>query len=67
MIRCLKRPDHPAVRAEMKKWLAYKGDTIDNKMLYLTWQIRAVKQVRNVFRYIREDEMAMFPGNKSYF
>jgi hypothetical protein len=66
MIRCLKRPDHPAVRSEMKKWLEF-GNTQADKMMYLTWQKEAAKQVRIAFGYLREEEMAMFPGNKSYF
>jgi len=36
MIRCLKRPNYPVVRAEMKKWLAY-SDTQANKVMYLAW------------------------------
>ena len=66
MIRCLKRPDHPAICAEMKKWLAYSNTQAD-KVMYLAWQREAVKQVKIAFKYLREDEMAMFPGNKLYF
>jgi hypothetical protein len=35
--------------------------------MYLAWQREAVKQVKIAFEYLREDKMAMFLGNKSYF
>ena len=35
--------------------------------MYLAWQREAIKQVKIAFKYLREDEMAIFPGNKSYF
>ena len=66
MIRCLKRLNYPVVRAEMKKWLAY-SDTQANKVMYLAWQREAVKQVKIAFKYLQEDEIAIFPRNKSYF
>ena len=66
MIRCLKRPNYPAMRAKMKKWLAY-SDTQANKVMYLAWQREAIKQVKIAFKYLQEDEMAIFLRNKSYF
>ena len=66
MIRCLKRLNYPAMRAKIKKQLAY-SDTQANKVIYLAQQREAIKQVKIAFKYLQEDEMAMFPGNKSYF
>ena len=50
----------------MKKWLAY-SDTQANKVIYFTWQREAIKQVKIAFKYLQEDEIAIFPRNKSYF
>jgi hypothetical protein len=50
----------------MRKWLAYE-DTQADKMMYLIWQKEAARQVKIAFEFLREDEMAMFPDNKSYF
>jgi hypothetical protein len=36
-------------------------------MLYFTWQKEAAKQVWIIFKYLKEDEMAIFLSNKSYF
>ena len=54
------------MRAKIKKWLAY-SDTQANKVIYLTWQREAIKQVKIAFKYLREDEIAIFPRNKLYF
>ena len=62
----MKRLNHPAMRVKIKKWLAY-SDTQANKVIYLAWQREAIKQVKIAFKYLREDEIAMFLGNKSYF
>jgi hypothetical protein len=66
IIRCLKRLNHPAMRVKIKKWLAY-SDTQANKVIYLAWQREAIKQVKIAFKYLREDKIAIFPKNKSYF
>jgi hypothetical protein len=67
MIRCLKRPDHPTVRAAVKRWSCYDRSNLESKKQYMEWQRIAAKQTRIAFEYLKEDEMAMFPGNKSYF
>ena len=54
------------MRVKIKKQLAY-SDTQANKVIYLAWQREAIKQVKIAFKYLREDEIAMFLGNKSYF
>ena len=36
-------------------------------MIYLAWQREAIKQVKIAFKYLQEDEMAMFLRNKLYF
>ena len=66
MIRCLKRPEHLVIRIEIKKWLAY-SDMQANKVIYLAQQREAIKQVKIAFEYLREDKMAIFLSNKSYF
>ena len=35
--------------------------------MYLAWQREAIKQVKIAFKYLREDEIAIFPRNKLYF
>ena len=35
--------------------------------MYLAWQREAIKQVKIAFKYLREDEIAIFFRNKLYF
>ncbi len=66
MIRCLKRPEHPTVRTEIKKWLDTDGEE-DTAKLHKEWQKKAVEAVKIAFEFLKEDEKAMYKGNKSYF
>ena len=54
------------MRVKIKKWLAY-SDMQANKVIYLAWQKEAIKQVKIAFKYLREDEIAIFPRNNLYF
>ena len=54
------------MRAKIKQQLAY-SDMQANKVIYLAQQREAIKQVKIAFKYLQEDEIAIFPKNKSYF
>ena len=54
------------MRAKIKQQLAY-SDMQANKVIYLAQQREAIKQVKIAFKYLREDKIAIFPKNKSYF
>jgi hypothetical protein len=66
MIRCVKPIDHPAVRSDMKKWLAFNNSSAD-RHIYTSWKKLATDQIKVAFQYLKDAEMEMFPGNKSYF
>jgi hypothetical protein len=65
MIRCDKPPQHPAVKAEIEQWL--KADANQRGELHRIWRENAAERVRVAFEQVREYEMRLFEGNKSYF
>lgn len=59
-------PDDDAIQDEIRKWLEY-GEGARGPELYSKWKETAIDQVRVAFRALRDAEMALFPGNESYF
>jgi hypothetical protein len=65
MVRCAKRPDHPAVRAEMEQWM--NASPMGRTALHKGWEVTAKSALKTAFSLLRAEEMRRFEGAKSYF
>jgi hypothetical protein len=65
MVRCDKMPHHPAVKETIAKWL--NADAEQREQLHREWVENAVFQVQTAFLQVRQYEMSLFEGDRSYF
>jgi hypothetical protein len=57
--------DHGVIY-EINQWKNYEHSSKDRHR-YTAWQKLATEQLKIAFNYLKEAEMRLFPGNKSYF